>query len=277
MDKSLVSIIVPSLNSMSNLEIMFESLIISDYKNFEVIINDDKRTTDNTEKLIEKFRKKGLNIIYKKENISMAQGRKKGVEFSKGKILLHLDSDMKISKGLISECVSLIEDKKYDALVIPEESYGTTFWAKCKWLEKKCYEGIEQMESLRCIKREIYNKLNGHNELMVFSEDKDLDLRVRKKGYSIGRTKNVIYHNEGNLLLIKTLKKKVGYSKTADIFAKVHPREFRWQSNIFIRYWIFLKNIKYLFLHPLLYVGMIFMKTSEFAFAGFGYIKRRVK
>ena len=141
LDNTLVSIIVPTYNSSSNLKIMFYSLLKSKYKNFEIVINDDKRTNDSTEELIKTFRKK-LKIIYKKENISMAQGRKKGVEFSKGKILLHLDSDMKIESNLLGECVKLI-NSKYDALVIPEESYGTSFWAECKWLEKKCYEGIK--------------------------------------------------------------------------------------------------------------------------------------
>jgi arabinofuranan 3-O-arabinosyltransferase len=204
----------------------------------------------------------------------MAQGRKRGVDFSSGEILLHFDSDMKITPDLLSECVELIHNG-VDAIVIPEESFGTTFWAKCKWLEKKCYDGNIYIESLRCLKKEIYLKLGGHNEKMVFSEDKDFDIRVRQAGYKIGRTKNFLWHNEGDLKLLKTLTKKLGYSKTANIFAEVHPKEFRWQSNPLNRYIIFLKNIKYLFKHPLLYIGMIYMKTLEYIFAFYGIIRAK--
>jgi len=272
----LVSVIIPCRNSSQNLENLLESFIDSKYKNFEIIINDDVVSNDNTMELCNKFQSKGLNIVYKKENISMAQGRKKGVDFSSGEILLHVDSDMKITADLLSECVELIYNG-FDALVIPEESFGTTFWSKCKWLEKKCYDGNINIESLRCLKRDIYLELGGHNEKMVFSEDKDLDIRVRQAGYNIGRTKNFLWHNEGDLKLLKTLTKKLGYSKTANIFAEVHPKEFKWQANPLNRYIIFFKNIKYLFLHPLIYIGMIYMKTLEYIFALYGIILSKFK
>jgi glycosyltransferase involved in cell wall biosynthesis len=272
----LVSVIIPTRNSLINLKNLLNSFLDSKYKNFEIIINDDVISDDNTEAICKEYKSKGLEIIYKKQNESMAQGRKRGVDFSSGDILLHLDSDMKITADLLSECVELIHNG-FDALVIPEESFGTTFWAKCKWLEKKCYDGNIYIESLRCLKKEIYLKLGGHNEKMVFSEDKDLDIRVRQAGYNIGRTKNFLWHNEGDLRLLKTLTKKLGYSKTANIFAEVHPKEFKWQANPLNRYIIFLKNIKYLFIHPLIYIGMIYMKTLEYIFAFYGIILSKFK
>lgn len=273
---SLVSIIIPTYNSSANLTICLDSFLHSTYKNFEIIVNDDKRTNDDTSEIIAAFAKKGLDITYLKENILMAQARKKGAQYAKGDILLHLDSDMKVSADLLAECVDSVGNE-FDALVINEESYGTTFWAKCKWLEKKCYKGVEQIESLRCIKREVYEKIGGHDERMVFSEDKDFDLRVRKARYRVGRAKNIIYHNEGNLSLLKTLRKKMGYSGTANIFAEKYPEEFRWQSNLLNRYRIYFNNPKYLFSHPFLYSGMIFMKTCEFGFGGVGYLLYMVR
>lgn len=272
----LVSIIVPIYNSYNNLNDFLESFLLSSYKNFEIIVNDDLKSSDESEKLCNKYTQKGLNIKYLKENKSTAQGRKRAVDFSVGEILLHLDSDMKVSKGLLKECVALISEG-FDALVITEESFGTTFWAKCKWLEKKCYEGVEKIESLRCVKRAVYLDVGGHNEKMIFSEDMDLDIRVGRAGFIIGRTKNYLYHNEGDLKLLKTLKKKHYYSNTANLFAKKNPKQFRWQANPLNRYIIFLKNIKYLFNHPIIYFGMFFMKTCEFGFSGVGYFMGKLK
>lgn len=267
----LVSIIVPTYNSSKNLDIFLDSFLCSKYRNFEVIVNDDIRSSDNAQDVVNKYRS-NLSVVYVKENKSMAQGRKRGVDFSHGDILLFLDSDMKITEGFIEECVEMINNG-YDALVIPEESYGTTFWAKCKWLEKKCYEGVDNIESLRCIKREIYIKVGGHDECMVFSEDKDLDIRVREFGVKISRIKSFLLHNEGDLFLWRTLKKKMSYSDTANVFAKKHPDQFRWQSNPFNRYIIFFKNIKYLLRYPFIYLGMIFMKTCEYLFVFVSYMK----
>ncbi|MFA5184159.1 MAG: glycosyltransferase [Patescibacteria group bacterium] len=272
----LVSIIVPIYNSYINLNDFLESFLFSSYKKFEVIVNNDSRSTDEPERLCKQYIEKGLNIKYIEKNQSMAQGRNRGADFSSGEILLHLDSDMKASDKLLEECVDLI-NKGFDALVIPEESFGTTFWAKCKWLEKKCYRGVEQIESVRCLRADIYREIGGHNEEMIFSEDKDLDIRVKDAGYKIGRTKNLLWHNEGKLHLLKIIKKKLNYAHTANIFAEKHSQEFAWQINILNRYLIYFRNIKYLFSNPAVYIGMIFMKTFEFGFGGIGYFLGKIK
>lgn len=274
MSNPLVSIIIPTYNSWKNLSCFLDSFLTSKFKNFEIIINDDKRTSDNTEKLIKNYKDK-LNIIYLKENIKMAQARKKWASYAKWKILIHLDSDMKITKWLLGEIVEKIN--KYDALIIPEESFWTTFWAKCKWLEKKMYKWVREIESLRVIKKDIYNKLWWHDEKMIFSEDKDFDLRVQSAWYNIWYIeKNFLWHNEWDLKLFMTLKKKKWYSNTANFFAEKHPKAYRWQINIFNRYWIFLKNIKYLYFNPLLYIWTIYMKTLEFGSWGLGLIFSKV-
>ncbi len=266
----LVSVIIPTYNSAGNLKLLLESLTKSENKNFEIIINDDKRTNDETSQIIEKFIHK-MPIIYIHENRKMAQARKKWAEYANGNILFHVDSDMQITEGLIGEIIEKMED--YDALIVNEESFWTTFRAKCKWLEKRCYRGIREIESLRVVKKEVYQKLWGHDEKMVFSEDKDFDIRVGNAWYKVWRVEtNFLWHNEWDLKLWRTLKKKQGYSHTANIFAAKHSDAYRWQINIFNRYWIYLKNIKYLFRYPLVYLWMIRMKTCEFVAGGLGVV-----
>jgi len=270
----LISVIVPTYNSADNLRRFLDSFKHSSFKQYEIIINDDNRTNDNTTIIVNEALNNGLPIKLIKENTMMAQARKAGAHHARGKFLFHLDSDMEITPGLLGECVEEIS-KGFDALVIPEESFGTTFWAKCKWLEKKMYNGVEELESLRFIKTDIYNKLGGHNVNMVFSEDKDFDLRARHAGQTIGRTNAHLLHNEGHLKLLRTLKKKLGYSKTANLFAEVHPEHFSWQANPINRYLIFAKNIKYLFTNPMLYLGMIWMKSCEYLFSGIGMMNKK--
>ncbi|MEV4279441.1 glycosyltransferase family 2 protein [Actinoplanes xinjiangensis] len=269
-----LSVIVPAYNSATLLREFLDSFRASDFGDFEIVVNDDVRSTDETAEIVAEFRAGGLAVRYLRENRSMAQGRRRGAAEASGDILLHLDTDMTVTPGLLGECADLLAER-YDALVIPEESFGTTFWARCKWLEKKCYDGVEQIESLRCLRRDVYEKLGGHDERMIFSEDKDLDLRVRAAGYRVGRTRGFLFHNEGRLRLSRTLRKKLGYVGTADLFAQEHPEAFRWQINILHRFALYLRNIRYLRTHPLLYVGMWFMKISEFGFGAVGHLLRR--
>jgi glycosyltransferase involved in cell wall biosynthesis len=242
----------------------------SEYRDFEVVVNDDQRSTDGLESVVAQFATDGLRVRYLRKNLSMAQGRKSAVEYSGGSILMHLDSDMEITSGLIGECVVRIQAGG-DALVVPEESFGSTFWARCKWLEKRCYDGVDQIESLRVLTRDCYDAVGGHSESMVFSEDKDLDLRVRAAGYHVSRTRSQLRHNEGRLTLRGTLAKKHGYSTSADIFAQTHPEHYRWQTNIFHRYRLYLRNIGFLSSHPAVYCGLLFMKTLEFGAGALGW------
>ncbi len=268
----IVSIIVPTKNSADNITLLLDSLVRQDFTSYEIIINDDVTSKDRLSDIVKNYAMQGLPVEYIKKNKSMAQGRAAGVLVSRGKILLHLDSDMQVNKGLIKECVGIIA-KGIDAIVIPEESFGTTFWAKCKGLEKQIISGVDYIESARCMTRNAYEKIGGHDPKMVFSEDKDLDIRLRKAGFIIGRSKISLLHNEGSLKLMSTLRKKAGYSKTANIFKKKHPTEFRRQANLFLRYGRMLKRIDLIFSHPILYVGTWYMKTMEFLAGGIGILK----
>lgn len=261
----LVSIIIPTKNAAEHLTSLLSSLVEQTYNNFEVIVNDDKNTTDNTKELLRKFEKK-LKIKYLRENVSMAQGRKSGASYAKGKYQLHLDADMSLSPRVLESCTEAI-GKGYDALIIPEISYGEGFWAKVKSFERSMYVGDETIESARFIKTDVYNQIGGHNEKMVLSEDKDLDLKIRKAGFKVGRVEEPIYHNEGHLSLTRDLQKKFFYGKTAHLFIAENPKQALNQANLIFRAAYF-RHWKKLITDPALSLGMFLMKTLE-TFAAF--------
>jgi len=265
-----LTVIVPAYNSRIGLGELLASLNASSLRDFEVVINDDRRSSDDAEGLARSFREKGMLIRYLRENTGIGQARKAASRQALGDILLHLDSDMEVTAGLLQECVRLI-DGGLDALVIPEESFGTTFWARCKWLEKKCYDGDDRIESLRCLKRSLYEQVGGHDERMCLSEDKDLDIRVRAVTKKIGRTTCHLRHNEGHLTLRKTVSKKMFYARSVDIFLKKDPEACRWEMSPWSRLALFFGRRRLFAAHPVLYAGMLFMKICEFGGAGAVY------
>tara|TARA_Y100000310_G_scaffold335096_1_gene416305 strand:+ start:228 stop:1967 length:1740 start_codon:yes stop_codon:yes gene_type:complete len=266
---NLISIIIPTKNAAAHLRNLLPSLVDQKYKNFEVIINDDKETKDDTAKVITKYKKK-IRIVYIKENLSMAQGRKSGAKHALGRYQLHLDADMVLTPHVLEDCIRQI-NKRYDALVIPEISFGEGFWAKAKSFERSLYVGDENIESARFVKSSVYKNVGGHNEKMVLSEDKDFDLRIRKAGYKIGRVDEPIYHNEGRLSLKKDLQKKFFYGRTAHVFIAENPKHAFRQANLIFRIAYF-RNWKRLTMNPALSVGMFLMKTLETLAALMGLI-----
>lgn len=266
---NLISIIIPTKNAGLHLNNLLNSLVKQTYQNFEVIVNDDKETVDNTKETLKKFSKR-ISIKYLQENISMAQGRKRGAELADGTYQLHLDADMSLSPKVLELCIKEI-NKGYDALIIPEISYGEGFWAKVKSFERSMYIGDETIESARFIRTKVYYKIGGHNERMVLSEDKDLDLRIRKARFKVGRISEPIYHNEGTLSLKKDLQKKFFYGKTAHIYIAENPKQALNQANLIFRAAYF-RHWKRILENPTLSLGMFIMKILETFAALWGLI-----
>lgn len=105
----------------------------------------------------------------------------------------------------------------------------------------------------------------GFNENMVAAEDWDLTKRLKKIG-KFGKIKSVIYHNESLFSLLGYLKKKSYYA------ADVHNYLARWSRNdpdikkqfgFYYRFiGVFIESGKWkkLLKHPLLGIGMYFLK-----------------
>jgi len=268
----MISIIVPTINSAIYLNAFLDSLTSQTYKNFEIIVNDDLKTEDGTKGVVRKYSEK-LKIKYMQKNYSIAQGRKSGSEYAKGEYQLHLDVDMVLSPKVLRGCLD--EIKNCDAIIIPEISFGEGFWAKVRIFERSFYMGDDTVESARFFKTSVYNKVKGHNVDMVFSEDKDLDLRVRAAGFRLSRIKEPIYHNEGRLTLSKDLRKKFFYGKTAQVFVSTNPGHAFKQANLIFRP-AFFRQWRRLLENPFLSISMFALKLLEIVAVLFGLISTKI-
>ena len=271
MNRSLVSVIIPTKNSEKFIGKCLKSIKNQTYQNLEIIVVDNN-STDQTKEIAKKY----TDLVFDKGPERSVQ-RNFGVEKSGGEYVLIVDSDMLLSKKVVENCVEKINsDKKIKGIVIPEESFGKGFWAKCKKLERSFYVGVDWMEAARFFEKNVYLKLGGYDEDMISGEDWDLSQRVEEKG-KISRIDEFIYHNEGRIRLLKTIKKKFFYAQKFSVYADKNKNleKVSKQTGILKRYKLFFSQPKKLFKNPILGMGMIFMKTCEFGFGGLGYSSKR--
>jgi len=271
MKNLLISIIIPTRNSGKFLEKCLISIKNQTYRNIEIIVVDND-STDKTKEISRKY----TEFIFDKGPERSAQ-RNFGAFKSKGRYLLFIDSDMELSKNVVSECVGKInQDPNLRGLIIPEESVGEGFWTKCKALERSFYVGVDWIEAARFFQKKIFEEMTGYDEKQTGTEDYDLPQRVKEKygENSIGRIKTFIFHNEGRLSLLRTLSKKFYYAKTLKVYStkRINEEYFKKQANPLNRYVLYLSNPFKLFKEPLFGFGMLFMKTSEFFAGGAGYL-----
>jgi hypothetical protein len=135
------------------------------------------------------------------------------------------------------------------------------------------------MEAARIFKRDMYRELGGYDESMVSGEDWDLSQRIATRG-TLARTTAYIHHNEGELKLGRTLKKKYYYAQKIASYIegqKDHAANIPAQTSPFSRYKLYLSDPARLLKNPVVGVGMLTMKTLELLYGGVGYVKAKNK
>lgn len=264
----LVSIIVPTYNSASSLADCLQSIEQQTYKAIELIVVDNHSRDDTLE-----IAKRYTPHVFTRGPERSAQ-RNFGVKKAKGTYVCIIDSDMELSPEVISQCIASIHAQpQVKGVIIPEESFGKGFWAECKKLERSYYIGVDWMEAARFFDKIIYENLGGYDPSLVSGEDWDLSQRVAQVA-PLGRIEALIYHNEGNLKLGRTLGKKYYYAGLiARYLAKEdHAGSTSQQTSVWGRYRLYLSRPGKLLQRPHIGIGMLFMKTLEFGAGALGML-----
>lgn len=268
-----VSIIVTTRNNHATLEQCLQSIAAQTYPDWELIVV-DRDSIDDTKDIARRF----THNVYNKGPERSTQ-RNYAVQKARGKYVMIIDSDMELSADVVAACVSTVsQDDTIKGIIIPEESFGKGFWAACKRLERSFYVGIDWIEAARFFDRDAYLQVGGYDEDLVSGEDWDLSERIAAVG-AIGRVDEFIYHNEGHPKLVSSLRKKYYYAGLAGSYLAKNNvgSKLTTQKGPLQRYKLFFSRPGKLFKNPLLGLSMLFMKTSEYAVGGVGYLVAKAK
>lgn len=270
---AMVSVIVTTRNNHETLEACLRTINQQTYKDIELLVVDNG-SSDDTKDIARRF----TSHVYDKGPERSAQ-RNYAADLAKGDYLLIIDSDMELSPEVVAECVAKAEaDSQVTAVIIPEESFGSGFWARCKKLERSYYVGQDTIEAARFFRTEAFRRAGGYNESLTGGEDWDLSRRISSLGHR-ERITTYIYHNEGRPRFSRTVKKMYYYGQHAAEYFAVNPTSSALtdQSGPLQRYRLFLSRPGKLLRNPLVGMGMLVLKTAEYAAGGLGMIRGRLK
>lgn len=263
----LVSVIIPTYNSEKTIGRCLESIKNQTYKNIEIIVVDNF-SQDKTVEICKKYNAKVIQI--KSER---TKAKNVGLKKANGKYVFFIDSDMGLTPKVIEECVMLIEsDPKIGGIIIPERSVGNSYWVKVRDFERSFYAGTE-IESARFFRRDLALQVGGFDEDVVFFEESTLPQKIEKLGFNVkARIESHIIHHEENFSLIKWLKKKYYYGKTARRYKSKYAEYGSKQISMVYRFGLFLKSRRF-WSKPQLAFGVIVLKGLEYLAASVGYLK----
>ena len=189
--KSLISIIIPTFNHASFLEIALKSVIDQTYTNWEVIVIDN-HSLDNTDQVVSMFDDSRLKYLKIHNNGIIAASRNAGIKESNGEWIAFLDSDDWWTVDKLQVCFDSINDK-VDFIYHHLEIVGS----RTRYLRKKILKtpllhtpviidllvnGNQIINSSVIVRKKIIQDICGINEDMriVASEDYDTWLRIAK-------------------------------------------------------------------------------------------------
>lgn len=221
----IVSIIIPTKNSVRFLQNLLESIERQTFRSIETIVVDG-HSTDGT---VEMAKRHGAQVLTYDPGVANGKfdaphRRNFGARMSAGKFVYYVDADMELHPDTIREAVELC-NAGAAAVIVAEHSFGSGTWARAKALERLAYLGDDVIEAPRFFSRSVWDELGGLDETLGGGgDDWDLHEAVKQAGYRVERTQNAVMHNEGELRLIPLLRKRYMYGQDSWKYIKKRPR-----------------------------------------------------
>ncbi len=270
----LVSVIITTKNEEDAIGRLVRSIKRQTFKEIEIILIDN----NSKDKTVEIGKKLGVKV-YNFGPERSAQ-RNYGAKMAKGKYLLFLDADMELSKDVVRECIRLVQSsKRIGAITILEKSIANSFWEKVKAFERSFYndKGDETTDAARFFPIRVFDLAGGYDESITGPEDWDLTDRIKKMGYKVDLTAELIFHHERISSVLDLAKKKFYYGLKSHRYLSKHNMSLISPKTIYFLRPVFYKGFDRLLKHPILSIGMFIMLSLEIIAGGFGYLYGRVK
>ena len=175
--KKLFSIITVVLNNQSKIERCIKSVLSQNFKNFEHIIVDG-HSTDGTQKILKKYKKKVSKIIFKKDK-NMWEAMNTGIKKSNGKIICILNSDDYFTKNALKIAYKKFKKKNIDYFFGAVKKRKIFYHFNPEFIKYKfnCYPS----HSISFfVKRSVHNKIGLYDTKFNYCSDYDFFFKLFK-------------------------------------------------------------------------------------------------
>jgi len=217
----LVSVIILNYNGKDYLEKCLESVLNTNYPDFEIILVDNA-STDGSAEYAEKMAKSNprIKLIRNTVNLGFAEGNNIGVKYAKGDMIALLNNDTEVNPNWLRELVKVMEQDSaigvaqakllsyYNPKII--DSAGGIMDKYCFAVDRDIgavdigqYDRVEEVFSAcfaaAIVRRSIIDEI-GFLDPAFFAvfEDVDFCWRARLRGYKVVFVPSaIVYHRRG--------------------------------------------------------------------------------
>jgi GT2 family glycosyltransferase len=247
-----VSVVILNYNGYKylgeGLKECIDSVLKTDYPNFEVIFVDNGSTDNSIEYIQKYYFHTKIKIIKNKENFGFSEGFNTGIRVTKGKYIVLLSNDMVVHPNWLNPIVELMEsDPQIGLAGFKRLAYGHTNLLDsiggnlylcgrvnpigASEIDTGKYntntDKLDFIGGAFTLRRTTLQKVGLLDpEFKIFSEDTDLCYRIRKKGFKTTYVHDAIIWHKGQITLKgidpKGLYMEYMFNKNRIRFALIH-------------------------------------------------------
>lgn len=264
--KPRVSVVIPVFNEEKVIQKTLDSVLASDYPNFEIVVVDDGSKDDSAKiikNFINKHKVKDKVFLIQQENQGKFSALNAAFSHSSGEIIVAVDADTLISPKAIKSFMYHFRDPKM-AAVAGNIKVGNqvNFLTKLQEvdyrlalnLERRAFSYLNSVYvvpgAISAWRRDAVLEADGFSEVTL-TEDGELGMRLKKLGYSID------YES-----------KAVAYTEAPEKLGQLWRQRFRWTFGALQTLWLHKDMIgrpKYGFLGVVLLPYTIFIQIPFLA------------
>lgn len=241
----LVSVCVVAYNEEKVIVNLLNDIKSQDYPHDKIeVLLIDSMSSDGTRKIMEDFCKntEGFRriVVYENPKKSLAPGCNVALKHYEGDAIVRIDAHASIPKDFIQKNVAVLKsgesvsggqrpniiDEKTpwkETLLMAEQSMFGSSTASYRRSKKRSY-----VKSIfhGVYRREVYDKVGMYNEKLGRTEDNEMSYRIRKAGYRICYSPDIISYQHTRSSLKGMLKQKYGNGYWIALTLKVCPKCF---------------------------------------------------
>ena len=241
----LVSVVVGLLNEEKFLPRLIEDFKKQIYNHNEIeLIFIDGMSKDNSWKILEDFKNSNHDfydvVLLKNPKVILSAGMNVGIKAARGECILKVDCHSHITDNFIENNVKIIEEGEdvcggprpniienadnfsKTLLLVEENMFGSGIADYRKKTTKKYVSSVFQ----GMYKKSIFDKIGLLDEKVGRVEDNELHYRIRKNGYKIRYSNDILSYQYTRPTLKRMLKQKYSNGYWIGKVSHVYPKAF---------------------------------------------------
>ena len=199
--RPLISVITPVYNTNPiHLRECINSVLRQTYDNWELILVDDKSTTDEPRNIMQHYANSDdrIKIIFNKKNMHISAATNEGIKKAKGVYIGLLDHDDVLYPHALFSVVKSLQTKKHDFIYSDEDKISENSKVRSNPFFKPDWSpdflrSVNYITHFAVIKKSLINKVGGLRSEFDGAQDWDLFLRTTRETKSIYHIQDILY------------------------------------------------------------------------------------